>query len=155
MSTDYTYQLQRKLAADVDNASSPDQYRFFLEFNSGLLAIKDSSGNVTIIGGNQSVSFIHNPVIDSTDSPYSAAIRETVKADPSSGAVTVRLPTAVLNAGKQVQVVSMSPLPGPPPNNITVEGILGQTINGLPTFDLTTPQESLLVESDGANWIIL
>ena len=155
MATDSTYQLTRKLAADVDNASSVDQFRFFLEFNTGLLAIKDFNGNVTIIGGNQNIAFIHNPAIDATDSPYSATHRETVKVDPSAGPVTVRLPTAILNAGKQVQVVSLSPLPGPPPNNITVEGILGQTINGLPTFDLTTAQESFVCESDGANWIIL
>jgi hypothetical protein len=155
MATNSTFQLKRQLPADVDSSSSVDQFRIFLNQATGLLSMKDFFGVVTVIGGLQNVNFTHNAVIGFAQSPYAAGQRETVKVDPSAGLVVVRLPTAIGNAGSQVQVVSKSPLPGPPPNQIQVQGILGQLINGVANFFLTTAEESFVVESDGANWLIL
>ncbi|MCK5640989.1 MAG: hypothetical protein KAJ19_09340 [Gammaproteobacteria bacterium] len=155
MATDSTIQLRRKLPGVVDNASSADQLRLFLDDSTGLLAVKDVAGVVTIIGGVGNISFLHLGTVAFGDSPYTSTLRETVSVDPSGGVVIVELPTAINNAGKQVKVISLSPQPGPPANIITVRGILAQTVNGDVTgFDLTTAEESLLVESDGTNWLI-
>jgi len=155
MATDSTFQLRRKTPAAVDNATEADQLRVFLNDVTGLLAVKDNVGNVFTIGGVATIAFVHNAAIGIGDSPYSPVVHETVKVDPSGGNVLVDLPTAIGSAGEVVRIISLSPQPGPPANNITVQGILGQTINGNPSFDLISAEESLEVESDGTNWKIV
>lgn len=147
MSTDSTYQLRRKVAASVSNAEDADQLRIFLDDATGLLAAKDSSGVVTPIGADG--AFIHNPVVTSAASPYAAVIRETVKVDPSGGPVQVDLPTAVGNAGRQIQVINVTTSTNP----ITSVPFGAQTVNGSPNYVMNTPRERVLLESDGSNWI--
>jgi hypothetical protein len=151
MATDSTWQLRRKNPVDVDNASSADQLRFFLDDTTGLLATKDNVGTVTIIGGTTGVAFTHNPPIVTPAPPYPASIRETVKVDPTGGPAVVTLPTAVGQAGQRIKVINLAPVPGP----IDVNPFGGETIDGQPSYQLNTPQERAEFESDGANWIVV
>jgi hypothetical protein len=149
MGVDSTWQLRRQAAAAVDNAESADQLRFFLDDATGLLAAKDNVGVVTIIGGSTAVAFIHNPVVITPMSPYAAVIQETVKVDPTLGPVIILLPTAVGNAGLRINVINVTPLPTP----IDLTPFGGELIDGLPTFQLNTPNEKVTIESDGVNWV--
>lgn len=151
MATDSTFQLRRKDPADISNAESADQWRIFLNDLTGLLSAKDVNGNVFTIGGAQSTAFIHNAIVTPAASPYAAAIRETVKVNPTAGPITINLPSAIGVAGLQVKVINFTLAVNP----VTVAGTLGQTINGAATYVMNTPAERLTVESDGTNWIVV
>lgn len=148
--TNNSFQLRVRVPADVLPADSADQLRFFLGAG-GVLLAKDSSNNTVVIGGVS--SFTHGAVITVADSPYAAAIQETVKADPTAGVVDVDLPTAVGNTGLKVQVTVVFTHGVVAPNAVNVRGTLGQLINGQASIPLTVGGQSLIVESDGANWV--
>lgn len=154
MPTDSTYQLRRKNPADVDAATAADQWRLYLDDLTGLLSAKDNFNNIIVVGGAQTIAFLQGPVITVADSPYLAMARETVKVDMESGAVTVQLPPAAGITGFQIKVVGVTDV-DPPSNPVTIlpDGV--ETINGNPTFQLTTTRESVLLESDGANWMVV
>lgn len=147
--TDFTIQFTERHPDDVSNAAGPGKYRIFWNSLTGLLAAKDYVGNVTTIGGDGTFNFLHNPIV--TWTPYTAAIRETVKIDPSGGAVILNLPTAVGQAGNRIKIINVTTDVTP----ITVTPFGGQLINGAPTYLMNTPRERLEVESDGTNWIVV
>jgi len=119
--------------------------------SAGVLSLTNSLGVTTPVAGWQ--PWVHNAVVLFAATPYAASIQETVKVDPVGGAVQIDLPTAVGIAGFQIKVVSLSDLLVP--NVITVDALGGQTINGVLTKTLTTPRERIVVESDGANWLVV
>lgn len=152
MATNSTFQLKRQPSGDVDSSSSVDQFRVFLDDSNGLLSTKDFYGVVTVIGGSgQSVSIHRAPVIG--PAAQLALIGESVKADPTLGIVAINLPTAVGVAGRQIKVISLTDMIGPPAVNLVPFG--AETINGDPTKSLTTPRERMVIESDGANWLVV
>lgn len=154
MPTDSTYQLRRKNPADVDAATASDQWRLYLDDLTGLLSAKDNFNNIIVVGGAQTIAFLQGAVITVADSPYLATTRETVKVDMESGAVTVQLPPAVGITGFQIKVVGVTDV-DPPTNPVTILPDGAETINGNPSFQLTTTRESVLLESDGANWMVV
>jgi len=145
--TDYTIEFTERDPADVLPASGPEQYRLFINSLTGLLSTMDDSGVVTaLVSG-----FIHNPTVLVGDSPYTSVVRETVKVDPTGGAIQIDLPTAVGIAGRRIKVVNVTV--DLTPITVTPDGI--ETINGFPDHVMNTPNERVAVESDGTNWIVV
>lgn len=106
-------------------------------------------------GGGGPAIWIHNPPVQVGDSPYTAVIMEAVKVDVDTGAIVVQLPDATLYAGQQLKVISLSDAIIPNVCTVDADTLFGQTINGDPTRDLTTPREWVLLESDGSNWLVV
>jgi hypothetical protein len=75
----------------------------------------------------------------------------TVRADATGGAFSVTLPTAVGVAGKRY-VVKKIDSSG---NAVTVATTSAQTIDGAASYSLATQYKFVVVESDGANWIVV
>lgn len=101
-----------------------------------------------IVGGR----FI-DKAISNTDSPYTAlATDQIIRANATSGNITVNLPSAVGIAGTEYHIfrtdVDMST------NIITVDPNGSETIGGTPTC-LIYSGEFIKIESDGANWQVL
>lgn len=84
---------------------------------------------------------------------YTATTADDVlTVDPSGGAFTVDLYTAVGNTGRRITITNISTT-----WNLacTIDPNGAQTINGASTFPLYTPGETLELVSDGTNWRIL
>lgn len=146
-------EFQEEAPGVVPVASSAIRRRVFLDQTDGFFKTKDNLGNVAPIA-TLALPWVHlNSGVTLGMSPYNAAIQETVKVDADTGAITVILPDATTCVGQQIKVVSLSDTIGPPVCTVMPFGV--QTINGLPTFTLTTPRERVVVESDGANWLIV
>lgn len=149
--TNSTFQLREKDPADVQDADSADQLRIFWNVLTGMLAAKDSAGVVSNIGGSGGVPFIHNAVVLTGVSPYLSVVRETVKVNPAGG-VVITLPTAVGNTGQKVKVINVTV--DVTPINVNTQG--GQTVDGAASpHVMITPRERVVLESDGANWVIV
>jgi len=86
------------------------------------------------------------------DSGYTVADDvDVVLCNAASGSMTINLPTAV-GRKKPVQLIKIdSTYTG----IVTIDANATETINGALTKKLATPFESLLLASDGANWVIL
>lgn len=152
--TNSTFQLRERDPADVENASSPDQFRIFLNALNGLLCTKDSAGVVTVIGGGGgSVATTMTSVVGPAS--HNASTQQTVLCNPAAGAITVNLPTAVGNTGLLIEIVNVTAVVTP----ITVQAAGGQNIIGddgtAPTLVMNTPNERRYLRSNGTNaWIV-
>lgn len=85
------------------------------------------------------------------DAEYTASWGETVPVDPTGGAVTINLPTAVGNAGRRITVKEV----GGSTNQITVDGHEDETIDGQATVASTTARNAMTFESDGSDVLIV
>lgn len=74
-----------------------------------------------------------------------------IEVDASGGAVTIAPYTAVGNAGKRICVKKIDSSA----NTVTIDPNGAQTIDGSTTKVLSTQYDSALLESDGANWMIV
>lgn len=103
---------------------------------------------------------INTPTIKYTDvtktnanTPYSIATTDRViRADASSGALTVTLPTAVGVTGKKYTIKRIDNLASSV--LVTVATTSSQTIDGAPNQYLWNA-ETIEVMSDGANWVVV
>jgi hypothetical protein len=138
-----------------NNAPSPSSVgRRLSVTTAGALELTDTLGITTPVGGGGGGNiWIHNPPVTVGMSPYAASIQETVKVDVDTGVISVTLPSAIGLTGRQLKVLSLSDNISPPV--CTVSPTFGQTLNGGPNWTLTTPRERLVVESDGANWLVV
>jgi len=87
------------------------------------------------------------------DSPYTITDSDgysTVLADSGSGAITVNLPTAADNEGREILVKKTDSTN----NKVTIDGEGAETIDGLTTFDLVLQYDYVRVVSDGTEWHI-
>lgn len=121
-----------------------------------------TSGEVT--GDTQTKTFTNTtlttPVINGhkyTDLPkttgYTILTTDSiVRADASAGAFTLTLPTAVGNAGLTYTIIRTDIASST--NLLTIDGNGTETIDGALTHILY-PAESVVIESDGANWQLL
>lgn len=119
--------------------------------SAGVLSLTNSLGVTTPVAGPQ--PWVHNALVVFPVAPYAASIQETVKVDPDASVGTIQLPSASGIAGFQIKVVSVSDLILPPVITVLPAGI--ETINGLASKTLTTPRERIVVESDGADWLVV
>jgi hypothetical protein len=82
---------------------------------------------------------------------YNANISELVPCDPSGGAFTVTLPTAVGNAGKSVTIKNTTNST----NNINVGTTSSQTIDGVAApIGYSGAKRAWTFTSDGSNWYV-
>ena len=81
---------------------------------------------------------------------YTASVNDFVGMDATGGARTVTLPTSSGNAGKRIAVKKLDSSS----NAVTVDGDSAETIDGAATFDLRQQYDTLVVVSDGTNWVI-
>lgn len=70
--------------------------------------------------------------------------------DPSAGAFTLTLPTAVGNTGKSFTIKYAG---STNENKLTINTTSSQTIDDLLTVNMSAPGDVMIVISDGANWI--
>lgn len=72
-----------------------------------------------------------------------------VDVNATGGAVTITLPTAINNNGRQYRVTKVDASA----NAVTISTTASQTINGAATKVLAAQWSSLMLWSDGANWL--
>lgn len=88
-----------------------------------------------------------------TDSPYTITATDyVIRADATSGNITLNLPTAASIAGRIYTIIRKDILSST--NIVTIDGSGSETIDGLLTWKLL-PGEKIVVQSDGTNWITL
>lgn len=97
--------------------------------------------------------------IDSLNAHYAYAAKTTtytltatdhiIAADGTSAAFTVTLPTAVGITGKEYIITKIDASA----NAITIDGNGSETIDGQTTYSLITQWDSIIIRSNGANWI--
>lgn len=86
--------------------------------------------------------------ITSADSPYTVPNWQyLIKADATSGAITVNLPTSVSNDAKKIMIIKTDSSV----NSITIDPFGLETLNGLPTDTLTSQWDKGQYYSDGTN----
>ena len=83
-------------------------------------------------------------------SNYTASLGELVLCDPSGGAFTVMLPTAV----GHLRMITIKNTTSST-NTITIDGNSTETIDGSLTVSMNTAYQSVTMVSDNANWWIL
>lgn len=83
---------------------------------------------------------------------YTAALGETVRADPSGGTFTITLPTVgSTHFGRQVKVKNQTSST----TTITIAADSGHTIDGASSVTIATARGSLTFEYDGAgDWML-
>lgn len=92
------------------------------------------------------VDLIRTDVLNSSFS-LTAALNY-IRADGSVGGFTLSLPTAVGNAGKSIKIKKTDTTY----NNITINAVGGELIDGATTTKLTVPYDYIDVISDGTKW---
>lgn len=91
--------------------------------------------------------------ITSASSPYTALFYDyVIRADATSGAITINLPTAVGIAGKEYHIFRTDIVAST--NIITIDANSTETIDSSLIYKLF-PGEWVKLESDGANWQVL
>jgi hypothetical protein len=113
----------------------------------------DHDGTITI-GGNLSVSgnIIGKSNVVAITTSYSATtVDEIILANTSSNTITVTLPTAIGNKGKEYIIKNIG---ASNTNAVTVTTSLSQTIDGITSQSYNYPS-SMTVVSDNANWWII
>lgn len=81
-------------------------------------------------------------------SAYTAAIGEQVLCNPTGGAFTVTLPSAVNLDGRSILVSNRSSST----TAITIDGFGAETINGAATQTIVTAWQTVILIPDGTNW---
>ena len=88
--------------------------------------------------------------IDDTNSPYTITGHNFYKADTTAGNITINLKPAGENKDRVItfQKISSS-------NTLTIDGNGAETVGGSATQILNNNKETLKIQSNGTNWIIL
>jgi hypothetical protein len=89
--------------------------------------------------------------VSRTGSYAAAAGDGTALVDATLGQVTATLPTAVGNAGQRLTFVKVDGSA----NAMVIATTGGQTISGNANLTVTVRWTSVIVESDGSNWVIV
>lgn len=124
-----------------------------LAFTGGDLAVSlAANSGLTTVGGLQLTEPEGRFEITTVKTgAYTAAWGECVRCDPSGGAFTVTLPTAVGNDGRQIIVKNTTD----DATAITIDGNSSETIDGSATVVLVAGRSSLTLMSDGTNVMIV
>jgi hypothetical protein len=82
---------------------------------------------------------------------YLATINDyVITVDATGGSKTITLPAAAGAINKIFIIKKMNAA-----NTVTIDGDASETIDGATTVGITTQYESLMIQSDGSNWIVL
>lgn len=127
--------------------SLPASYSLTLPDSDGL------SGQVLTADGSGALSW-ETPTntsslvtVTSAQSPYTAAWGTLIIADASGGAITINMPAAGSNSGKQITVIKKDSSS----NMVTLDGNSSETICGQSTVKLSGANDSVQAFSDGTN----
>lgn len=105
---------------------------------------------ITAAGLSNAIQYASRWDVVSTFTNYSASVSEFVKCNTAGGGITVTLPTAVGQSGKEIGIQKISS-----DNNILlVNTTSSQTISGELTQYWNDQYTVMTVVSDGANWQI-
>lgn len=122
-----------------------------------LTFTSDGVSRWTISAGQTSLSSLDGryasigPVSTKTAAYTLTASDSTILVDATSGALTMTLPTSVGLTGRSFTIKRING----GGNAVAVAPTSGQTIDGVGTYILGTPQASVEVQSDGANWRVV
>lgn len=144
-------QFRKENGAAIPIADSTAQGRLFQDAADSIFKVKDNAGVITPIAGGFVQWQVTAPIVGAT---YTiTATFETVRVQPS-GPVTINLPTAIGLEGRQEKVKNITALTHP----ISVTPFGTEQIEdlgaGVPWI-LLTPREFVVLESDGANWMVV
>lgn len=140
---------------DIPNASVAGKARLYRHI-SGVWYEKDSVGAIAPISGGFAGWMVTTVVVGAT---YNALnIWETIRVDPTTqpgpAGVTVNLISAIGNDGQQMKVKNVSgstnPIKVTPFGTEQIEDA-GAGI----AWVMNTPREFVVLESDGANWMVV
>lgn len=101
------------------------------------------------VGDSISSLIKHNIVNTSTDTD--ASYGDLLICDATGGAITITLPSAINNAGKEINIKKIDSSA----NQIIVDGNGAETIDGEVTQSISAQHENLTIVSDGSNFIII
>ena len=90
-------------------------------------------------------------VMPITNATVNALYGQNVLVDPTGGIFDVKLPKAAGFVGQKVRVTNRSASP----NHVTVIPNGAETINGAATLVMATPWQSVGLQSDGTNWMVI
>lgn len=130
-----------------------------INFDHGDATIRHSSQTIAFSGASNGYTFdspLSTPglflalVTKSTDYTLTSD-DSTVKADASSRSIAITLPTAVGKIGRVYIVKKVDSSA----NEVLIATTSSQKIDGATTTSLTRPWQSIMLQSDGSNWIIL
>lgn len=148
MSSNVQFRKENDVA--IPNSDSAAQGRMFQGVD-GAFYVKDDVGTVLPISGGFANWIVSAPIVGATYTITS--VFETVRVQPS-GPVTINLPTAIGISGRQEKVKNITALTHP----ISVTPFGAEQIEdagaGVPWIMLT-PREFVVLESDGANWMVV
>lgn len=82
---------------------------------------------------------------------YTAAVGEFVNVDATSGNITITLPTASGQSGQRIGVRKSDS----GSNTVTVDGNSAETINSYLTYVLSYLNDTIYIQSDGSNWMVV
>jgi hypothetical protein len=131
--------------------------------NSALANSTATLGNATITLGSTTSTVgnltLSNATVNGAAFAYVAktagytvtATDYTVAANASTGALSITLPTSVGITGKVYVVKKMDSTA----NVVTVATTSSQTIDGATTRALSLQYDAIMVQADGANWIVI
>ena len=108
-------------------------------------------GTTTASSTLQVAGTIALPITTKTAS-YTASVSDhTIVCNNTAGAINITLPAAAGCSGRIYVVKKISGVS----NNVVIDGNASETIDGSTTRTLTVQYESVMIQSDGANWVIL
>lgn len=107
-----------------------------------------SDAGTTVAGGSWTVTALKTGA-------YTANIGELVKVNPTAGAITITLPTAVGNSGRAIKVVDYGAdgTGASATHAITIAAAGSEKIDGAATKTISTNAGELTVVSDGVGWL--
>lgn len=102
-------------------------------------------------GNPLSVTGVAVNIVETTAITYNASITDGfIKADCTSNAITVNLPTAVGNDGSVLDIKKVDSTT----NTVTVETNSTETIDGSDGIEIINQYDNYTILSDGSNWVI-
>jgi len=127
ITSDQVYHIEKLTQAEYD-AITPDAGTFYI--------ITDPDVEGPVVQPYREVS--SNTTILSTDYTINA-----------TSPLVLTLPSAAGNGGLMYHIKSTTT------GNVIISGVGGETLDGQPSFDMSTQYQSIKVQSTNSNWIIL
>ena len=126
--------------------------RLYLANDTGILYQWDGNAYQQTNPSTGGTSYEPNIIVRSfADSPYVAASNDVILCNMALGDVTIELPISSSNKNGIIVVKKN----GSSPNKVVINCNGAETIDGSPTANITTANNSFTVISDGANWFII
>lgn len=143
-------------AAQVEASDNNEPYyrNPAIDYAGWWASLEDAFLSLDTVGGGGGGATTVTPIRVFGDSPLSPVINDTVRFDPTGGAMVANLPTAVGQSGEILEFKRTTTNT----NNLTLTPFGGQTIDGAASLVLGGPgsaYEVTRLRSDGANWMVV